>query len=153
MKVPQFIAREPDTVGWWKKIDNHIERLRRDGKSDIRVTVTMRFDIEENAAVEQSSQTPVRSGKEGSQRETATQRQRRQEVRLNEIDIATGNNVTAIYKANQCMLKACKNFGRTYITLGNSGHVPLNNRALAKWNDAINKGTATVHEPPRDVIG
>ena len=37
--------------------------------------------------------------------------------------------------------------------LGNSGHIPLNNRALAKWNDAINKKTATVHEPPREIIG
>ena len=37
--------------------------------------------------------------------------------------------------------------------LGNSGHVPLNYRALAKWNDAINKKTATIHEPPREVIG
>jgi hypothetical protein len=29
----------------------------------------------------------------------------------------------------------------------------LNSRALAKWNDAINKKTATIHEPPRKVIG
>jgi hypothetical protein len=61
--------------------------------------------------------------------------------------------VTAIYKANQCTLKACKNFGRICISLENSGHVPLNSRALAKWNDAINKGIATVYEPLRKVIG
>ena len=48
MKALQFSAHEPDTEGWWNKIDNHIERLRREGKTDIRVTVTMRFDIEEN---------------------------------------------------------------------------------------------------------
>jgi hypothetical protein len=60
--------------------------------------------------------------------------------------------VTAIYKANQYTLKACKNFDRTCISLGNSGHIPLNSRALAKWNDAINKGTATVYKPPREVI-
>jgi hypothetical protein len=46
-KVLQFSAHEPDTEGWWKRIDNHVERLHREGKSDIRVTVTIRFDIEE----------------------------------------------------------------------------------------------------------
>jgi hypothetical protein len=60
--------------------------------------------------------------------------------------------VAAIYKANQCTLKAYKNFGRTCISLGNSGYVPLNSRALIKWNDAINKGTATIYKPLREVI-
>ena len=43
--------RGSDTEDWWNKMDNHVERLCREGKSDIRVTVVMRFDIEENAVV------------------------------------------------------------------------------------------------------
>jgi len=53
----------------------------------------MRFEIEDGP-VEQSSQTPVQPRKETSHRETATQRQKRQEALLEEIDLATGNNVT-----------------------------------------------------------
>jgi hypothetical protein len=82
MKVLQFSAHERDAEGWWNKIDNHVERLHREGKSDIRVTVTIRFDIEENAAAGELSQTPIRSGKEANQRETATQRRRGSPLRL-----------------------------------------------------------------------
>ena len=51
MKMLEFSAHEPDTEDWWNGMDNHVERLCREGKSDIRVTVVMRFDIEENAVV------------------------------------------------------------------------------------------------------
>jgi hypothetical protein len=44
---------------------NNIERLRKEGKTEICITVIMRFKIEEQV-VKQSSQTPIQSRKEGS---------------------------------------------------------------------------------------
>lgn len=51
MKMLEFSAHELDTEDWWNGMDNHVERLCSEGKSDIRVTVVMRIDIEENAVV------------------------------------------------------------------------------------------------------
>jgi hypothetical protein len=96
MKALQITVMMPFKENPWWDIDFHVSRLRRQKRSDIRVTATMRFEIEEKITA--ATRTPI--SKEGSQRETATQRQLRQEILLEEINVATGNNVTAIYKAN-----------------------------------------------------
>jgi hypothetical protein len=69
----------------------------------------MRFEVVEGTMpVSTTIRTPAgKEGKSGAPRETATQRQKRQEILLDEIDVATSNDVTAIYKANQCKQKSC----------------------------------------------
>lgn len=104
-------------------VDFQLKRTRRHNRPDVRVAVAMRFEVVEGT------------------------------ILFDEIDVAAGNNMTAIYKVNQCKQKSCKDFCRTRVSPGNSGRVAPNSRALAKWNDAINKETRTIHEPPRDVIG
>jgi hypothetical protein len=57
-----------------------------------------------------------------------------------------------IIRNNRCSSGNCPNKGYTCITYGDHAHIRLNSDILKKWDKAINKGHATVIEPPRYLI-
>jgi hypothetical protein len=63
------------------------------------------------------------------------------------------SHVIEIARNNRCSSGNCPNKGYACIAYGDHAHIRLNSDILKKWDRAINKGHATVMEPPRYLIG
>ena len=55
--------------------------------------------------------------------------------------------------AHKYRLKNCYNHDKCCYILGATGHLPLNNRHLIAWNNAINDGTISIETLPMPLIG
>jgi hypothetical protein len=73
MKALQLTVLQPFQQDPWGDVDYHVLRLRRQERSDIRVSYTMKYEVEEQVVVV-PTRTPVQPDKQASKRETATQR-------------------------------------------------------------------------------
>ena len=68
-------------------------------------------------------------------------------------DKATKNYIPKFKIVYKYRLKNYNNYNKYYYILDITGHLPLNNRYLIVWNNAINNKTVNIETPPISLVG
>ena len=86
------------------------------------------------------------------QRETATQRIRRQQDTDYLLATTTNSSVLDLTTRYQCKDRTCLNHGHTCFPTKQLGHLAVTSLDLTVWNEAIRANRASLNNPPTDMI-
>ena len=86
------------------------------------------------------------------QKESATQRMRRQQNTQQMIATATGDAAMDIGMRWQCKDRTCFNHGHCCFPTKQMGHLLVTSLDITIWNEAIRAGRTTIDQPPAEVV-